>query len=170
LFNLVKLTEILKLCKLLYSTKKKIDRLNNRKVFGLGGNNRPTVDPVDVELDISQFYEEITPINNALRIVMKYLSTVFIPRWRLKKYKEDGINRFPVPSEYEIMKFKFKMAIINQVKQQHMKQLEVQNEMNEREEREAEEEGFRRGEWEWEYYSESDDEEENSKEFELESS
>ena len=159
LYNLVKLTEILKLCKLLYSTKKKIDRLNNRKVFGMGGDNRPTVDPVEVELDISQYYEEITPINNALQTIMKYFSTIFIPRWRLKKYKEDGINRFPVPSEYEIMKFKFKMAIINQVKQQHIKQLEEQREILEREEREAQEEGFRRGEWEWEYYSDSDEEE-----------
>ena len=75
-----------------------------------------------------------TPLSNS------FLKTSFIPQWRYKKYKEDGINRFPEPTEFELMIYKFKMDIrrqvINRNKSMNLEQTKKENE-------EAIKEGFK---------------------------
>jgi len=156
LYDVYKLTEIMKLCKKIYQTKQRVDLINRRKVFG-GADGDFGITPVDADIDITKFMKAASYSASAHRTIKKYFAEVFLPRWRYRKYKEDGINRFPIPSEFEIMIFNFKMTIYAQMKQKEKENRERVKKERYKEELAAQHEGFNEGEWEWEYYYIDDD-------------
>ena len=120
LFDMYKLTEILKLCKKLIAIKLRVDKINRTKHFGVGSDGKMT--KMNATLDLTKFMKASTPVDNSLLILKKYFQRYF-DRWRFLKFKDDGVNRFPRPTENELMRFAFQMTLYR-IKKQKMEEKE----------------------------------------------
>lgn len=150
LYDIYKLTEVLKLCKTLHDTKRKIDSINRKKIIGIGGDG---ITKIKASLNLLDYAKYSTIAQIAYKKIRHVLKNIFIPRFRWKKYKKDKINFFQDPTEFEIMIFNFKMAIGRQMKQRSsMKKSEIDEKQRQEDDKDAVSEGFASGSWEWEYY------------------
>ena len=120
LFDVYKLTEVLKMCKKLIEIKLRIDKINRTKHFGIEDGS---VTVMNATIDFTKFLIASTPADIAYSNIRKYLQR-FVDKWRLKQYKKDGINRFPRPTDSELMKFQFKMTIYRIQKERRLKREE----------------------------------------------
>ena len=107
LYDVYKLSEILKLCKRLIDIKLKVDKMNRTKYFGVGESR---LTKMSASLDLTKFMKASTPAETSISILSRYFQLYF-DRWRYIKWKSDGINRFPIPTEMDIMRFAFQMTI-----------------------------------------------------------
>lgn len=113
LYDVFKLSEILKMCKKLIEIKLRVDQMNRTKYFGLGSG---AMTKMGATLDLTKFITASYPSHDAERCIRRYLQK-WVDRWRLWVWKTKRINRFPRPTKMELMRFEFQMTLYRIQKQ-----------------------------------------------------
>lgn len=114
IYDVFKLSEILKMCKKLIQIKLRVDKINRTKHFGLSGG---PMTKMGATLDLTKFIMASTPAEEAFEKIKKYLRR-WSDRWRFWAWKTKGVNRFPRPTQMELMRFEFQMILYKIQKQQ----------------------------------------------------
>lgn len=113
LYDVFKLSEILKMCKKLIQIKLRVDQINRTKHFGLGSG---AMTKMGATLDLTKFITAAYPSDDAEKTIRRYLQK-WTDRWRLWAWKTKKINRFPRPTKMELMRFEFQMTLYRIQKQ-----------------------------------------------------
>lgn len=123
IYDVFKLSEILKMCKKLIQIKLRVDQINHTKQFGLSGGVQVT----GAALDLKKFMIPSTPLNKIEIIIRKYLQR-WTDRWRYWTWKTKRINRYPQPTRADFMRFEFQMTLYKMRKIREKKKEEKENE------------------------------------------
>ena len=113
LYDVFKLSEILKMCKKLIEIKLRVDQINRTKHFGLGDG---AMTKMGATLDLTKFITASYPSQDAEQLIRRYLQK-WVDRWRLWAWKTKRVNRFPIPTQMDLMRFEFQMTLYRIQKQ-----------------------------------------------------
>lgn len=113
LYDVFKLSEILKMCKKLIEIKLRVDQINRTKHFGVGDG---AVTKMGATLDLTKFLTTSYPSQDAKNVIRRYMQK-WVDRWRYWAWKTKGVNRFPRPTQMDFMRFEFQMTLYRIQKQ-----------------------------------------------------